>query len=1201
MYNELVVSKQRVRLLQANQFVHLHVHTEYSLLDGAARINQVINTAKEMGMPALAITDHGSMFGVIDFYKACHKAGIKPILGCEVYVAPRTMLDRTPRIDDQLYHLVLLAENEEGYKNIIKLVSLGYTEGFYYKPRLDKETLFRHAGGLVALSGCIAGEVASNIIAGKLEQAKKVAAEYRDIFGAGNFYLELQDHGLAEQQLANRELISIGEQLGLPLVATNDVHYTLRAHAKIQDVLMCIQTGKTIDQEDRMKLNSDQLYLKSGEEMAQLFAHQPEALKNTLHIAERCNVELDFNEMHLPHYAVPEGFTTESYLAHLCQQGIKRLYPSLTREVTERLEHELNIIKQMGFSAYFLIVWDFVNHAKEKQIPVGPGRGSAAGSIVAYALGITNIDPLRYGLLFERFLNPERLSMPDIDIDICQERRGEIIDYVVQKYGIDRVAQIITFGTMAARAAIRDVGRALNLPYSYVDKTAKMIPAELNMTIEKALSHAPELKELYQTDEEAQRLIDTASILEGMPRHASTHAAGVVISKEPLTHYLPLHRTSDGVVTTQFPMGTVEELGLLKMDLLGLRNLTVIQDTINLLAQRGINIDINQIPLDDQLTYEMLTKGNSAGVFQLESSGMRNILRDLKPSVFEDLIALVALYRPGPLGSGMVEDFIKNKHGLGHVDYLHQDLVPILKETYGVILYQEQVMKIAQIMAGYTLGQADSLRKAMGKKVPAIMALHREWFIEGATVDEQGQPLKNPIAGSVAKGYPRPLAEKIFDLMEYFAGYGFNKSHSAAYALVAYQTAYLKARYPAHYMAALLTSVRDNTAKVVTYIDDCRRMDIKVLPPDINESQENFAVTENSIRFGLAAVKNVGTGAVKEIIANREQQGDYKSFSDFCRRIDPRTVNKRVLESLIKAGCFDSIKHRRAQLIAVLERGLELAQQSQRERESGQISLLDFWGTNNKAMQEIEMPNIVEYSPADLLAQEKEALGLYISGHPLDEYQSAFREIASHNLVELKELPEGQQVAVGGVIAATKTIITKKGEQMAFSSLEDVAGACELVVFPSVYRRYSQILQNDQPILVFGRTGSSEDDPKLLVEEIIPLEKLERALYLRLEEQNAPLLEKIQGILENNPGEQQVFVYYNSSKEVVPLPMLVKAPGEVIYQLQPLLGKNNIALKWKMISNRRYNNLNAVGSKSSGLMINFNGQNNDVFRSLLDF
>ncbi|MEG6616489.1 DNA polymerase III subunit alpha [Peptococcaceae bacterium 1198_IL3148] len=1183
--------------MKENQFVHLHLHSEYSLLDGAARIKQVVKTAKELGMPALAITDHGAMFGVIDFYKECQRAGIKPILGCEVYVAPRTMYDRIPKVDDQLYHLVLLAENEVGYRNLIKLVSEAYTKGFYYKPRVDKQALSAHANGLIALSGCIAGEVAAHAIAGKHQRARQAAAEYRDIFGAGNFFLELQDHGFPEQKIANKELIAISKDLGLPLVVTNDVHYTLSEHAKIQDVLMCIQTGKTVDQQDRMKFSSTQLYLKSGQQMAAAFPGHPEALLNTIKIAERCQVQLDFSQMHLPHYAVPEGHSTESYLEYLCCQGAEKLYGQLTADVKNRLEHELNIIKQMGFAAYFLIVWDFVNYAKSKHIPVGPGRGSAAGSIVAYSLGITNIDPLKYGLLFERFLNPERLSMPDIDIDICQERRGEVIDYVVKKYGAERVAQIITFGTMAARAAIRDVGRALNMPYSYVDKIAKMIPPELNVTIEKALSQSTALRELYQTDEEARRLIDTASVLEGMPRHASTHAAGVVISKEPLTNYLPLYRTSDGVVTTQFPMVTVEELGLLKMDLLGLRNLTVIQETIDLLALNNIAVDINHIPMDDQKTYQMLAKGNSAGVFQLESSGMRTILKELKPTVFEDLVALVALYRPGPLGSGMVDSFIKNKHGLSQVDYLHPDLEPVLKETYGVILYQEQVMKIAQIMAGYTLGQADSLRKAMGKKIPAIMQMHREWFINGTSVDDQGQRLAHPIPGAVTRGYDRHLAEKIFDLMEFFAGYGFNKSHSAAYALVAYQTAYLKAHYPAYYMSALLTSVRDNTAKVVAYIDECRRMNIKVLPPDVNESQENFAVVANSIRFGLAAVKNVGTGAVKEIINKRKQQGNYKSYSDFCRRIDCRTVNKRVLESLIKSGCFDTLNHYRAQLLAVLEKGLELAQQSQRERDSGQISLLDLWGqedTNN--IQEIELPDIPEYSLADMLALEKEALGLYISGHPLEEYQHVFSQITTHKLIELAELEGSERVQVGGVIINAKTINTKKGDQMAFATLEDITATCELVIFPSIYRKYGRFFTTESPLLVVGRTDSSEDEIKIIVEELIPLTNIERALYLRLAP-NSDQETLIINLLRAHPGEQRVFIYYNN-QELKPLPAeyYTKVPGPVVTHLKQLLGESNVVVKWKPLSKQRRTEKNFSNEPVAKLKHPPKG-----FRSLLDF
>lgn len=1149
-------------------FVHLHLHSEYSLLDGAARINQVVTAAKELGMPALAITDHGSMFGVVDFYKQCHKVGIKPILGCEVYIAPRRMTDRTPGVDDQNYHLVLLAETQEGYQNLMQLVSLGYTHGFYYKPRIDKQTLSRYAKGIIALSGCVGGEISIHAIAGNPHKARLAAGEYRDIFGQGNFFLELQDHGFPEQRIANRELIVIASEMGLPLVATNDVHYTHQSHAEIQDVLLCIQTGKTVDQVDRMKFNSDQLYLKSPGEMYHLFSQYPQALTNTLDISQRCNVEITFGELHLPHYPVPQGYDIHNYLEHLCHLGAKNRYAGddgvFSCDVMERLEYELAVIEKMGFSAYFLIVWDFINFAREKNIPVGPGRGSAAGSIVAYTLGITNIDPLKYDLLFERFLNPERLSMPDIDIDICQERRGEVIDYVVQKYGEDRVAQIITFGTMAARAAIRDVGRALNQPYARVDKLAKLVPVELNMTIEKALAQSTELKQLYLSDGEMTKLVDTAIVLEGMPRHASTHAAGVVISKEKLTDYLPLHRTSDGSVTTQFAMNTVEELGLLKMDLLGLRNLTVIQETVRLLKEQGVVLEIDHIPLDDTKTYKMLTKGFSAGVFQLESSGMRAIVKELKPNVFEDLVALVALYRPGPLGSGMVEDFIKNKHGVGQVDYLHPHLEPVLKETYGVILYQEQVMKIAQIMAGYTLGQADSLRKAMGKKIPAIMAMHRQWFIHGTSVDEKGNTLVTAIAGAVNRGYPVELAERIFDLMEYFAGYGFNKSHSAAYALVAYQTAYLKANYPACYMAALLTSVRDNTDKISSYIDECRRLGIQVLAPDINSSQEYFTVVVGKILFGLTAVKNVGAGAVRQIITTREQKGPFKSYSDFCRRIDPRSVNKRVLENLIKAGGFDSLGYHRAQLLAVVETGIELAQKSHRERESGQVSLFDLFDGDGTAIQDIELPELGDYTAADRLPLEKEALGLYISGHPLQEYQEAFHQVATHRLAETAEAKDGQQVVVGGVVTTVRRITTRKGENMAFGVLEDTTGMCELVVFPGVFQKFSELLSGDIPILVTGKIDNSEDVTKIMVDSMIPLEKLERVVYLRLDYPDHQKEKIIEGIIAKYPGEQPVIIYYNQTGTTGLIPGLTKAPGPAVYQLEELLNKDNVAIKWKL-------------------------------------
>lgn len=1121
--------------------MHLHLHSEYSLLDGAARISQVVKKAQKLQMPALAITDHGSMFGVVDFYKACHQAGLKPILGCEVYVAPRAMKDRTPRVDNQNSHLVLLAETQQGYQNLIKLVSLGYTQGFYYQPRVDKATLARYAQGLIALSGCTAGEVAAHAIAGRTKQARLAAAAYRDIFGTKNFFLELQDHGLPEQKIANRELLVISRELDLPLVVTNDVHYINQSDAEIQDILMCIQTGKTVDQTDRLKFQTDQMYLKSAAEMVVLFAGQipeyPAALANTLVIAERCNVQIDFNQRHLPQYNMPVAdHTATSYLAYLCRQGAARLYaPKNSLEVETRLEHELKIINKMNFSDYFLIVWDFIKYAKEQQIPVGPGRGSAAGSIVAYCLGITSVDPLKYGLLFERFLNPKRLSMPDIDIDICQERRQEVINYVVKKYGAGHVAQIITFGTLAARAAIRDVGRVLNQPYAAVDKLAKMIPSELHITIEKALAQSPEFKKSYQTDRQVKKLLDIAIALEGVPRHASIHAAGLVISKEPLTDYLPLYRTSmgtfpaltkhqqqtrsfktgeyrvcplssTGVVSTQFTMNTVEELGLLKIDLLGLRNLTVIAETLALLPKNaeipGDTLsDINKIPLDNQNTYNMLAQGNSGGIFQLASSGMRALLKKSQPAVFEDLVALVALYRPGPLGSGMVEDFIKNKHSLSKIDYLHPDLEPVLKETYGVILYQEQVMKIAQIMAGYTLGQADSLRKAISKKVPEMMKKHRRWFIQGSVDQSQ------PITGALAQGYANQLAHKIFDLMEYFAGYGFNKSHSVAYALLAYQTAYLKANYPAYYLAALLTSVRDNADKVAIYINECRRMGIEVLPPDINKSTENFTVGSEKIRFGLTAIKNVGTGAVQQIIATREQQGYFKSYGDFCYHINPRAVNKRTLESLIKAGCFDNLiaykttpkEQTRASLLAVLEAGLVLSQQAQRERDSGQTALFGTSGSdevgNETAVYEIALPPVKAYSAKQLLALEKEVLGLSISTYSAQKHQN---------------------------------------------------------IRPS------------------------------------------RTLYLRLESQEQAKLAKIIAIIKNHPGKQKVIIYYNDSKKTAEIAWRVTAPGIAVAKLQAFLGKNNVVIKWQQ---EKYRDV----EKKREISGNTNLTDNVVFRSLLDF
>ena len=1132
-------------------FVHLHLHTEYSLLDGAARINKVVARAKELGMPALAITDHGVMYGVVDFYKACKSTGIKPILGCEVYMAPRTMADRTPKVDDNLYHLVLLAENEDGYRNLLSLVSLGFTKGFYYKPRLDKETLATYSKGLIALSGCIAGEVASAVLAGENEKARQVAGEYRDIFGPENYYLELQDHGLPEQKAVNEGLLNISDEMNIPLVVTNDVHYVRREDAARQDILLAIQTGKSLDDPGRMKFQSEELYLKSPGEMHNLFSKHGPALQNTLAIADRCNVEMDFGKYLLPHYAVPSGYTADTYLEKLCHEGARRIYGELGDAVKQRLAFELNVIKQMGYSAYFLIVFDFIDYARRKGIPVGPGRGSAAGSLVAYSLGITNINPLKYGLLFERFLNPERVSMPDIDVDICYERRNEVIDYVVRKYGADKVAQIITFGTMAARLAIKDVGRAMSIPYSEVDRVAKLVPAELNVTIEKALNDVAELKELYDQKPEIKNLIDTAAALEGMPRHASTHAAGVVITPDSLTRYIPLYKASDGPVTTQFAMGTVEELGLLKMDLLGLRTLTVVDDAVRLVwDSTGEELDIDKIPIDERATYEMLARGETAGVFQLESSGMRSILRELKPEVFEDIVALVALYRPGPLGSGMVDDFIKNKHGIKKTKYLHPKLEPILKDTYGVILYQEQVMRIASDLAGFTLGQADLLRRAMGKKKPEIIAGLRAQFIEGASKSS----VKEEVAGQV------------FDLMEYFAGYGFNKSHSAAYALVSYQTAYLKANYPLQYMAALLTSVKDKTDKVSMYIEECRRMGIDVLPPDVNESKESFAVAGNKIRFGLAAVKNVGIGAVESIIRAREKEGPFSGYADFCRRQDTRTVNKRVLESLIKCGAFDSLGHRRAQLMAAVDTGLALAQQSQQERENGQLSLLDFFGEEVRETVSLSLPDVREYPEAELLAIEKETLGLYISGHPLSRYRDDLYRLATVSTVEIPDLPEGSEVALGGLIAGIKKIVTRKGDNMAFLNVEDLTGTVEVVVFPRTYLQNRLAIREDEVVLVKGKVSGSGEEAKIIGDEIATLEShLGGELHLLIDTAGSPLLDQVQLILSSFKGKSPVFLHFEKEKKVIKAgeEFQVDLSGPVTGRLVDILGQARVKIKRK--------------------------------------
>lgn len=1128
-------------------FVHLHVHTEYSLLDGAARIKEVVRRAKDLGMPALAITDHGAMYGVVDFYRECMAQGIKPLLGCEVYVAPRTMADRTPKVDDNLHHLVLLAENETGYRNLMELVSRGFTEGFYYKPRVDRLLLDRLNRGLIALSGCMAGEISAHLLQGEFKKARQVAGTYREIFGRENFFLELQNHGLEEQRRINSGLLRLSQELGIKVVATNDVHYVNQEDAAIQDILLCIQTGKTVNDPKRLRFQSNQLYLKTAAEMAAVFRDLPEALTRTVEIAERCRVAFTFGKYHLPAYPVPEGHSPASYLRELCYTGLRRRYGEPTPEQIDRLEFELRIIEEMDYPSYFLIVWDLISFARENGILVGPGRGSAAGSIVAYVLGITSIDPLKYGLLFERFLNPERISLPDIDTDFCYELRGKVIDYVFERYGADQVAQIATFGTLAARAAIRDVGRALGLPYGDVDRVARLVPGEPGMTITRALEASPDLRELSEGDPAVKRLLEIAARLEGIPRHASTHAAGIVIAPEPLINFLPLHRIADGTVATQFTKEAVENLGLLKMDLLGLRTLTVIGNTLKLVKERSnVKIDPDRLPLDDPATYNLLCLGETVGVFQLESRGMRSLLRELKPSVFEDLIALVALYRPGPLGSGMVEDFVRRKHGETKVLYPHPSLEPILKETYGVILYQEQVMQIASTLAGFSLGEADLLRRAMGKKKPEILAGLRARFIEGAATN----------------GISVELAGEIFDLMEYFASYGFNKSHSAAYAMVAYQTAYLKANYPAEYMAALLTSAKDNSDKVAAYVEECRRLGIEVLPPDVNESGHDFTVVENGIRFGLSAVKNVGEGAVESIIAAREEGGLFRDFKDFCTRMNPRVINRRVLESLVRAGAFASLGHSRRQLLNVLDEGLELAQRWVKEKESYQLSL---FGDFDNGGYEIKMdPACEEFSQQDLLSMEKELLGLYITGHPLAGYREILRALTSVQAAELPEVEPDTPLRAGGLVMMVRRLRTRKGEQMAVLQLEDLTGTIEVVVFPWVYRDCRNLLKPGAVILVSGKKAKGEQT-RLFADEITAVNGEGAELYLRLPEAGEEFVKRLKEVLGRYRGACPVYLNYPGESVVrkVPEGYWVDVASPVISALQELIGPKNVRVVWQ--------------------------------------
>lgn len=1142
-----------------SNFVHLHLHTQYSLLDGACKIPDLLQMAQDLNMPALAITDHGNAFGVIDFYTQVKNRGIKPIIGYEAYVAPTSRFEKSSHgISEVAFHLTLLCKDEVGYKNLMKLATVGYLEGFYYRPRIDKSILSEHAGGLIGLSGCLKGELAHLILSDQLQRARGLIDDFKNIFGEGNFYLELQDQSLPEQQKLNSELLRLSKDLSIGVVATNDVHYLNRHEAPAHEALLCIQTQTTLADPNRLRFRTDEFFLKSEEEMSALFKDVPEAISNTLRIAERCNLELDFTKTYLPQYRPPEGKTREDYLRELCEEGLKERYGQVDPSLRQRLEHEIGVIKQTGYTSYFLIVWDFVRFAKENQIAVGPGRGSSAGSLVAYCLGITDIDPIRHGLFFERFLNPERISPPDIDIDFCFERRGEVINYVTQKYGQANVAQIITFGTMAARAVIRDVGRVMGIPYAEVDRIAKLVPAELNITIAGALEAEPELAELYENDNRIAQLLDTAQALEGLSRNASTHAAGVVISDGPLSEHTPLFKTEDDQITTQYSMTALEKIGLLKMDFLGLKTLTVVNETEKIIRRtKAKDVKIGEISLDDEATYRLLSEGKTIGIFQLESSGMRDLLKRLEPQKFEDIVALLALHRPGPLGSGMVDDFIKRKHHGLLIEYDHPKLEPILKETYGIILFQEQVMKIVSELGGFSLADADLFRRAMSKKTPEVMAKQRKAFLDGA--------IKN--------GVDLKTADRIFKLIEHFAGYGFARSHSAAYALISYRTAYLKANYPVEFMTALLTSERDNTDKLVTYIDEAKRMGIQVLRPDVNESFAKFTVVGDSIRFGLTAVKNVGSGAVDSIIQMRSSHGKFKSLYEFCERVDIRLVNRKVLESLIKCGTFDSLGFYRSQLMAILDRAMEFGASLRKDRRGGQLSFFDVYedlGSFKKDFQ--ELPEMNEWPEAQLLSFEKEMLGFYVTGHPLDRYEKTLRTYTSTSAIDLIHLREQAEVSIGGIIIRAKEVTTKKGKRMAFVSLEDLEGVVEVVVFPDVFSKSAKYVKPDSVVFVKGRVTLREKAPKIIASEIIPLKEIPQrytqAVWIDLSTEGLSevALQGLRGILASYSGDVPVYLNFIDSDgqriQLVAGPgMKVQPTEDFVSQVEKLLGRNTVTLR----------------------------------------
>lgn len=1159
-------------------FAHLHVHTEYSLLDGSNKIKECIARVKELGMDSVAITDHGVMFGVIDFYRAAKAEGIKPILGCEVYVAPGSRFDKeaTGSGDDRYYHLVLLAENDTGYHNLMKIVSKGFTEGYYYKPRVDMEVLREFHEGLIALSACLAGEVQRNILRNMYEEGKEAALRYQEIFGEGNFFLELQDHGMQEQKLVDQSLLRMSRETGIELVATNDVHYTYAEDEKPHDMLLCIQTGKKLSDENRMRYEGGQYFIKSEDEMRKLFPYALEALENTQKIADRCNVEIEFGVTKLPKYDVPEGYTSWEYLNHLCYEGLKMRYPDVDEALTQRLEYELSVIKSMGYVDYFLIVWDFIRYAKDHGIMVGPGRGSAAGSIVAYCLEITSIDPIRYQLLFERFLNPERVSMPDIDVDFCFERRQEVINYVVEKYGTDRVVQIVTFGTMAAKGVIRDVGRVMDLPYAFVDGIAKMIPRGQNnqpVSLERALEMNPDFRKLYQEDEQVHELIDMSKRLEGLPRHTSMHAAGVVISQASIDEYVPLSLGSDGSVVTQFTMTTLEELGLLKMDFLGLRTLTVIQDAARLAGEStGSVIDMEQIDYNDKKVLDSIGTGRTDGIFQLESGGMKGFMKELKPQNLEDVIAGISLYRPGPME--FIPQYIKGKNHPGTITYDCPQLEPILAPTYGCIVYQEQVMQIVRDLAGYTLGRSDLLRRAMSKKKGDVMQKERQSFVYGNA--DEGVP------GCIANGIPEATANKIYDEMIDFAKYAFNKSHAAAYAVVAYQTAWLKHYYPVEFMAALMTSVIDVPSKVAEYIYTCRQMGINILSPDINKGVGNFSVDGGNIRYGLTAIKSIGRPVNAAIVEEREARGEFKNLKDFIERLSGKDINKRTIENFIKSGAFDSLGGTRKQFMVIYVQIMDQVNREKKYSMTGQMSLFDMVADDQKAEFDVPLPDVGEYEKETKFAFEKEVLGVYLSGHPMEEYEEKWRKNITRTTLDFQldedtgrtKVHDGARETVGGMITAKTIKYTKQNKVMAFVTLEDLAGSVEVVVFPRDYEKNQQYLNEEGKVFIRGRV-SEEDEAasKLICEKVIPFEQTKRELWLQYPDKDTYLRQEgeLLGLLADSDGQDSVVIYCRKEKAIKRLPAnrCVNADKLLLNKMTNYLGESCVKVIEKAIENVR--------------------------------